>query len=132
MRLLLDTNIFLEVLLTQAKSEEAQTFLKQIDRHEVFLSIFSVHSIGVILFRRKRHHVFHSFLKDVLSNGEIDILTLLPVNMEAIGQNAAKFNLDFDDAYQYAVAEQHDLTLVSFDRDFDRTERGRKSPAEVS
>jgi len=42
-----------------------------------------------------------------------------------------KFNLDFDDAYQYAVAEKYDLTIVSFDVDFDRTERGRKTPGEV-
>lgn len=41
------------------------------------------------------------------------------------------YGLDFDDAYQYAVAEKHNLTLVSFDKDFDRTERGRKTPAEI-
>ena len=42
-----------------------------------------------------------------------------------------KFNLDFDDAYQYVAAEEYNLTLVSFDSDFDRTERGRKTPAEI-
>jgi predicted nucleic acid-binding protein len=44
---------------------------------------------------------------------------------------AERFNLDFDDAYQYTAAEKYDLTLVSFDSDFDHTERGRKTPAEV-
>jgi len=29
--------------------------------------------------------------------------------------------LDFDDAYQYALAEKHDLIIVSFDSDFDKT-----------
>jgi hypothetical protein len=43
----------------------------------------------------------------------------------------SRFNLDFDDAYQYVAAEKHDLTLVSLDADFDRTERGRKTPADV-
>ena len=42
-----------------------------------------------------------------------------------------EFNLDFDDAYQYTAAEKHDLTIVSFDADFDRTKRGRKTPWEV-
>jgi predicted nucleic acid-binding protein len=42
-----------------------------------------------------------------------------------------QFNLDFDDAYQYVAAEKHDLTIVSFDSDFERTGRGRKTPAEV-
>lgn len=42
-----------------------------------------------------------------------------------------QFRLDFDDAYQYAAAGKHTLTLVSFDADFDRTDRGRKTPQEV-
>ena len=29
------------------------------------------------------------------------------------------------------MAEKHDLTLVSFDADFDRTDRGRKTPADI-
>ena len=35
------------------------------------------------------------------------------------------------DAYDYVAAEKHDLVLVSFDSDFDRTELGRKTPGEV-
>jgi len=42
-----------------------------------------------------------------------------------------KFGLDFDDAYQYVAAERHDLLIVSFDSDFDRTERRRKTPADL-
>jgi predicted nucleic acid-binding protein len=37
-----------------------------------------------------------------------------------------RFNLDFDDAYQYVVAEKYNLTIISFDSDFDRTELKRK------
>jgi predicted nucleic acid-binding protein len=32
---------------------------------------------------------------------------------------------EIDDAYQYVAAERYDLAVVSFDGDFDRTERGR-------
>jgi len=42
-----------------------------------------------------------------------------------------EFKLDFDDAYQYIAAEKYDLTIVSFDSDFDRTTRGRKTPSEI-
>jgi predicted nucleic acid-binding protein len=42
-----------------------------------------------------------------------------------------KFNLDFDDAYQYTLAEKNDFFVVSFDSDFDRTERKRKIPSEL-
>ena len=38
--------------------------------------------------------------------------------------------LDFDDAYQYVAAEDLAADLVSYDQDFDRTTRGRRTPAE--
>jgi len=42
------------------------------------------------------------------------------------------YKLDFDDSYQYVAAEQNGLTLVSFDNDFDRTNKGKKTPAEIT
>lgn len=42
-----------------------------------------------------------------------------------------RFTLDFDDAYQYTAAEKYDLQIISFDTDFDRTERGRKTPQQI-
>src|SRR5712692_4571957 len=38
MTLLVDTNVFLEVLLNQARAEEACTFLSQADIHDFFIS----------------------------------------------------------------------------------------------
>jgi hypothetical protein len=52
--------------------------------------------------------------------------------MEAVADHAASYNLDFDDAYQYALADKHDLTIVSFDSDFDRTARGRSQPSTIA
>lgn len=45
--------------------------------------------------------------------------------------NGEAISLDFDDAYQYVAAEKYTLTLISFDTDFDRTERGKKTPGEI-
>ena len=42
-----------------------------------------------------------------------------------------RFKLDYDDAYQYALAEKDNLILVSFDSDFDRTKRGKATPADL-
>jgi predicted nuclease of predicted toxin-antitoxin system len=39
--------------------------------------------------------------------------------------------LDFDDAYQCVIARRDNLTLVSFDSDFDRTDLQRQTPAEI-
>ena len=52
-------------------------------------------------------------------------------DMQDIVHASQRFNLDFDDAYQYAAAEKYNLIIVSFDGDFDRTERGRRTPTEV-
>jgi hypothetical protein len=49
----------------------------------------------------------------------------------SVAESRERLHLDFDDAYQYVAAEKHDLTLISFDADFDRTERGRKTPADI-
>ena len=43
----------------------------------------------------------------------------------------AQFQLDFDDALHYATAKKHNLTLVSFDQDFDRTDLPRKTPSDI-
>jgi uncharacterized protein len=42
-----------------------------------------------------------------------------------------KFKLDFDDGYQYVIAEQNNLVIVTLDRDFDKIPLGRKTPAEI-
>jgi len=131
MRLLIDTNVYLEVILEQEKAKEARDLLSKTEEHEFFISDYSLHSIGLLLFRRKQHDVFRQFLTDMISNAGMKITTLLGKDMEAVIKVAQKFNLDFDDAYQYVAAEQYGLTIVSFDADFDRTEKGRKTPDKV-
>ena len=123
-------NIFLEILLDQDKAAEVQSFLRSIDLNVIFMTDFSLYSIGIILFRLKKFTLFVSFLEDMVVDG-IDILSLDPEDLKTLNRSVQQFSLDFDDAYQYAVAEKHDLQLVSFDRDFDRTARSRKEPAEV-
>ncbi|MCX6578903.1 MAG: hypothetical protein NT166_01810 [Candidatus Aminicenantes bacterium] len=42
-----------------------------------------------------------------------------------------KFKIYFDDAYQYTAAQKFNFTVVSFDKDFDRTPSGRKTPQDI-
>ena len=131
MKVLLDTNIFLEIILSQEKAEDAKNLLLKSAQHEFFLTDYSLHSIGLLLFRRKQHEAFRAFLEDVLVNGGIGLLSLLPDDMDSVISASQKFGLDFDDAYQYAVATKYDLALVSFDTDFQRTDKGYKIPSEL-
>ena len=52
-RYLVDTNIWLERLLDQDKSEIVSKFLSTIPLDQIFISDFSLHSIGVIFSREK-------------------------------------------------------------------------------
>ncbi len=74
---------------------------------------------------------FLKFVDDVFIDGAVTLLRLDPEESKEIVRAAVDFNLDFDDAYQYVAAINHDLVLVSFDADFDRTVRKRKTPAEI-
>ncbi|GIV77144.1 MAG: PIN domain nuclease [Litorilinea sp.] len=131
MRLLIDTNIFLEVLLEQDRAEEARQLLTRNQEHEFFISDFSLHSIGLLLFRRRQQDVFRRFLADMLFNAGVGVVALPATEMETVIRASQQFNLDFDDAYQYAVAEYYELTIVSLDADFDRTGRGRRMPGQI-
>ena len=127
---LVDTNIFLEALLRQERAAEVESFFQSIDLDTIFMTDFSVYSIGIALFRVKNFTIFTRFVEDMIVDG-ISILSLTPEDLKALNQLTQKFNLDFDDVYQYAVAEKYDLQIISFDKDFDLTERGRKEPIDV-
>jgi predicted nucleic acid-binding protein len=77
------------------------------------------------------HDTFLRSVDDLLVTGGIRLVRLGVEDMQDIVRASRRFNLDFDDAYQYVAAEKYNLTLVSFDSDFDRTERGRKTPVEA-
>ena len=127
-----DTNIFLELLLDQEKADEVEQLLQTVPREEIHLTELSLYSIGIILFRRKLFNTFREFVEDIIGRGGICILRLPPQYIETLVEIAQRFNLNFDDAYQYAVAQKYNLTLLSFDSDFDRTEKGRRTPEQIS
>ncbi|MCA9946032.1 MAG: PIN domain-containing protein [Anaerolineales bacterium] len=127
----MDTNIWLERLLDQAKSEEVGRFLSDTPPNQLIISDFSLHSIGVILDRLDKQAVFAEFVDDVLIQGGVALRNVPPDLMRRLVDVIDAFKLDFDDAYQYVVAERTQATIVSFDKDFDRTSLGRKSPERV-
>ncbi len=114
---LVDTNVFLEVLLTQERRETCKKFLEK-NIGNLCISDFSLHSIGVILFRNDREKIFQKFANDVLPN--VKIITISKRSYENLAVIKKKTGLDFDDAYQYKAAKEHDLEIVTFDRDFEK------------
>ena len=128
---LVDTNIWLEQLLAQAKSSEVAYFLNRIPSNQLFITDFAFHSICVILTRLQRTPILLEFIKDVFIDGSVSMISILPDETSTIINAMQDFRLDFDDAYQYVAADRYDLLIISFDSDFNRTPKGRKTPAEI-
>jgi uncharacterized protein len=128
---LIDTNIILELCLDQEKSDEVESFLNRISLDKIFLSEFSLNSIGIILVKRKQYDVF-SFLLADLKNAGIGLIRLDLNEIENIRNISQKFNLDYDDSYQYVISEKYNLEIISYDKDFDKTDKKRKTPKDIS
>ena len=114
---LVDSNIFLEILLKQDKREECKKFLED-NIGSLHITDFSLHTIGVILFRYDSKDIFQKFVEDVIPN-----IKLLSLPMELYGEvvnDSKSLNLDFDDAYHYNIAKHYGLKVVTMDRDFER------------
>lgn len=128
---LIDTNIFLEYILRRSQVQQVKDFFYRAALSTLHVTDFSLHTLGVIYLREQKSREFLTFInEDIIASG-IHILSIEPENFSKITDAAGHFHLDFDDAYQYAVAEQHNLSIVSFDRDFDRTEKGRLEPQDL-
>lgn len=127
---LVDSNIVLEFLLEQERADEARTFLQNSPSQSLFITEFALYSICLSLTRWRLDETLSRFLDD-LNNGEVNIIRLSPQDLKQVITACQDFNLDFDDGYQYVAARTHGLTLVTFDRNFTRTDIERISPSQV-
>ena len=130
-RYLVDTNIWLERLLDQEKSDIVAKFLDTVPLDQIFISDFALHSIGLIMSRLKKLDILDKFVKDLFFNGLIEQLSLDPHDFVDIISNIEKYKLDFDDAYQLTISQKYDMTIVTFDKDFNIEEVNKMTPDEI-
>ena len=64
---LVDTNIFLEIFLEQTKEENCRDFLNNYIG-KLNITDFSLHSIGIILFKYNKEDIFQKFIEDIVPN----------------------------------------------------------------
>lgn len=129
---LIDTNIFLEILLDQEHAEDCLKLFEWLQREKttVLLTIFTLYSIGIILTRDRKFESWDSFLRICDHNGFIVIPTNFQDELD-IQKACIKFGIDLDDAHQYWTAKSWDARLVSFDKDFDSTDLQREEPKSI-
>lgn len=128
---LFDTNIFFELLYNRAHCQSVISCMELCPDGSIFMSDFSYHSLGLILFNSKKKEIFANFYHDIISSGKVHIISLSPVHTRKLIENSDQFNLDFDDAYQLTISMTAGLTLISYDSDFDAVPNGRVTPEEL-
>ena len=128
---LLDTNIWLERLLDQEKSEIVGNFLDKTTSDCLYITDFAFHSICIIMDRLDSLKALDKFVEDLFINGNVTIINLPPTAIKNIFKKIDDDSFDFNDAYQYVTAEQYELQIISFDSDFDNTQKGRKTPGAI-
>ena len=127
---LLDTNIFLEVILNREYSKVIQDLLNRDTATAFFVSDFSIYSIGIFFVRRHISEHLGTFIDDLELRG-IRTVSLSNDELKRVPHWCKKYGMDFDDAYQYVVADRCRLKLVSLDHDFDRIPQGRIHPKDI-
>lgn len=132
---LVDTNIFLEVLLSRGRKDECKAFLRFLrdGRERGIVTSFSVHSIIVVMGGLGRLKELRTFLSSLLGYKGLYVYpTSISEEVDAVDL-VAECGLDMDDAMQYssALSVKTDA-IVSFDRHFDGLDVPRIEPKDVT
>lgn len=128
---LVDMNVWLEALLDQANSDEAQAFLARTPSAKLAITEFDLYSLCLVMTRLNEQELLRTFLRDVVTNSRLQVMRLTGTELDEVITIQQSLKLDFDDAYQYLIAVKYGYTLVSFDPDFANTRLGHMTPAQV-
>jgi len=127
---LIDANIFLELLYKRNKWRECYDFLNKVKTGNIksYVLHFTLHGISAILGDPK---LVSRFLSEIVTWRGLTIIDL-SIDEEILASELANsIGLDFDDGLQYYYAKKAGLQIVSFDRDFDKTDVKRIEPKDV-
>jgi predicted nucleic acid-binding protein len=127
---LIDANIFLELLYKRDKWRECYDFLNKVKTGNIksYVLHFTLHGISAILGDPK---LVSRFLSEIVTWRGLTIIDL-SIDEEILASELANsIGLDFDDGLQYYYAKKAGLQIVSFDRDFDKTDVKRIEPKDI-
>ena len=130
--ILIDTNIFLEVLLARARKEASKELLRSLrdGREKGMVTDFTIHSIIVIMDGLKRLKELRTFLSSLTAYKGLSVYhTNIADEIRAI-ELTDEISLDMDDAIQYASALSTNAeAIVSFDKHFNGLKIPRTEPS---
>lgn len=129
---LIDTNIFLEVMLARYKRTACKTFLESVKagREKAIVTDFTIYSIMIILEAHGKLRELDRFLRSLSAYKGLTIYAAsLDDKLEAV-ELAGDKEFDIDDAVQYVSARSANAkAIVSLDKDFDGHDIPRSDPS---
>ncbi|MDE1858212.1 MAG: type II toxin-antitoxin system VapC family toxin [Thaumarchaeota archaeon] len=126
---LIDTNVFLELLLGKKGAASSSAFLARVSSGEedAVVTHFSLHSVEALLDRAKVG--IAPFLRNVEQSAGLLVYDTSLSDESAASILKDEVGLGFDDALQYFVARKLGAEeIVSFDRHFDGLDIPRAEP----
>lgn len=132
---LVDTNIFLEVMLRQTRKDECKAFLNLLKTgtSRGFVTDFSLYSMIIILNGLSRGGQLKVFLSSLSAYQGIAVYRNTLRDMLDALEIRTKKGLDTDDSIQYSAARSLKVeAIISFDRHFEGLEIPRMEPAEIT
>ncbi len=128
---LIDTNIFLEVMLARQRKNECKAFLKALKEgiKNAFVTDFSIYSIMIIMASLSKISELKIFLSSLSAYKGITIYRSRLTDMLKAVEISMKRGLDIDDSIQYSSALSLGAkAIVSFDKHFDGLDIPRADP----
>jgi predicted nucleic acid-binding protein len=125
MAFLLDTNCWMQLVRRREHADD----VREVPPSAIRVTDYATHSLILLM---RRFNILDELPTFITASGfglSIMLVDVPPIRFARIVEVMGLHGLDVDDAYHYVATELHGLTLVSLDADFDRTPRGRLTPA---
>ncbi|MEK7126585.1 MAG: PIN domain-containing protein [Patescibacteria group bacterium] len=131
--MLIDTNIFLEILFKQERRQECIDLLDAIKENliaeKIYITRFSLGAIEAST--KKKHTEFIRELLLLIYDNKINIPKMNIRDDLMINSVRNELGLDFDDAMQFVATQKAGTYIVTFDKDFKNKPIQVKTPKEV-
>ena len=132
---LVDTNIFLEILLARSRKEDCKKLLSQLrdGKKTGLVTDFTVHSIIVTMDSLNKLAELRTFLSSLTAYKGLHIHNTSIIDEIKATQIAIQNKLDMDDAIQYTTALTTNAeAIISFDKHFSNLKTPRKEPHQIN
>jgi len=129
--ILLDTNIFLELMMGQSRAADCEALLESVSkgRIEAVVTHFSVHAVEAVL---GSGEPLLTFLRNLENSLALIVFETGLADEISAAMLTKRKSVDFDDALQYYVAKRLGVeAIVSYDKHFDKLDVPRAEPSQL-